>query len=117
MKKGLILFWTNVLNLLLMLGLVGTGIILRWVLPPGSGGGGPGRGIGWRGGQGPRVVAEWLGLTRHQWGDIHCYLAIALAAGITLHLLLHTGYIRSACARWLVPRGLSRRQTSQALQT
>ena len=41
------LFWTDVINIVLFAVLAGTGVVLRWVLPPGSGGGHTGSGRGW----------------------------------------------------------------------
>jgi hypothetical protein len=57
-------------NLLL---LATAGVILRWVLPPGSGGG---QGHGFRGGRGPVESKEVFGLGRHDWADIHFVLAV-----------------------------------------
>ena len=91
-RKGNILFWTALLNGLLFLSLIFTGSIMRWVLPPGSGGGGSGGehlGRGFRGGRGA-VQTLWT-LTRHQWGDVHFWIAAALVAFILLHLALHWG--------------------------
>ncbi len=93
-NKALLIFWVNLVNLVLMLGLMGTSIILKWVLPHGSGGGQSGRGMGWRGGRG--APAEWLDLTRHQWGDVHFYLAIALIAGIAAFRGLRLAFERRA---------------------
>jgi hypothetical protein len=77
---------------------VSTGLLLRFQLPPGSGGGhGP---PGWaRGGahaverpsaEGP--LAVW-GLTRHDWGTRHFVLALGLLGILALHLVLHASWI------------------------
>ncbi|MBF0315897.1 MAG: DUF4405 domain-containing protein [Oligoflexia bacterium] len=55
--------------------LAATGLLLHVTLPPGSG----------------RLTA--LGLTRHQWGDVHFYLAIVFLVITSLHLLLHWKWI------------------------
>jgi len=54
--------------------------VVRYVLPPGSGG---------RGGGGRRV---W-GLSRHEWGDIHFYLAVAAVLLLVVHLALHWAWV------------------------
>ena len=33
------------------------------------------------------------GLTRHEWGDVHFYIAMALFATMSLHILLHWKWI------------------------
>lgn len=100
-KKGFWLFWTNVLNALLSLGMVGTGVVMKWVLPPGSGGGREGMGMGHRGGRGAApTLWDW---TRHDWGDVHFWLAVALVAGVLLHLALHWGWIKASTFRYLIP--------------
>jgi hypothetical protein len=97
--KGTILIWTDLINAVLFVALATTGIILRWVLPHGSGGGGGagqhGGGRGFRGGRGP--APELLDMTRHEWGDIHFWIAVSLVAFVLLHLALHFGWIRAAC--------------------
>jgi hypothetical protein len=60
------------------LAVLATGLILEFRLPPGS-----------RGGQGLRL----LGWGRHDWGDLHSWLAYGLLALVAVHLAMH--------ARWL----------------
>jgi hypothetical protein len=72
--------------------LAATGTIMRWVLPPGSGGG---QGHGFRGGRGPAEVKELLGLGRHDWGDIHFILALVFVSLILVHLILHWTWIKT----------------------
>ena len=80
-------FWTDVVLFSQMLALLVTGVILKYGLPPGSG-----RGHGWgRHHGGPR---ELLGLRRHEWGDVHFWIAVSLVAVLLLHLALHWGWIR-----------------------
>ncbi|PKL75148.1 MAG: hypothetical protein CVV27_16860 [Candidatus Melainabacteria bacterium HGW-Melainabacteria-1] len=55
--------------------LTATGLILRVPLPPGS-----------------RGQAIW-GLSRHAWGEFHFFIALALLAVMSLHLLLHWRWI------------------------
>ena len=53
-----------------------TGILTRYVLPPGSG----------------RFVTLW-GLDRHGWGDIHFWIAVVLLGVLALHLVLHWRWV------------------------
>jgi hypothetical protein len=72
--------------------LITTGFLLEYVLPPGSGRlGTEGFGIG-PGGLARPILLLW-GLTRHDWGNIHFYLALSLMAALSLHLVLHWQWI------------------------
>ncbi len=55
------------------------GFIMKYILPPGSGG----RGRMLRGGRGAgdlgEQIKELLSMTRHEWGDVHFYLAVLFA--------------------------------------
>lgn len=55
-----------------------TGVLMRYVLPPGSG----------------RRAAIW-GLDRHGWGDLHFWIAVVFFALLALHLVLHWRWIVS----------------------
>ena len=41
----------------------------------------------------PVSKATWLGLDRHQFGDIHFIIALCFLALLLLHLILHWGWI------------------------
>jgi hypothetical protein len=56
--------------------LAGTGVLMRYVLPPGSG----------------HFLTLW-GLDRHEWGVIHFWIAVAMMAALALHLLLHWRWV------------------------
>jgi hypothetical protein len=58
--------------------LVTTGVLMRYVLPPGSG----------------RRSAIW-GLDRHGWGDLHFWIAVVLFTILAFHLFLHWRWIVS----------------------
>lgn len=67
-----------------------TGLILRYMLPPGSGRFGE---IGLGGfGAGRPVTVLW-GLSRHEWGDIHFWLSVAILIVLAFHLVLHWRWI------------------------
>ncbi len=72
--------------------MVATGFVLEYVLLPGSGRLGT-EGFGFApGGMGRPIVLLW-GLTRHEWGAIHFWTAIALMVALSLHLVLHWQWI------------------------
>ncbi len=59
-----------------LLGMLATGYVLRFPLPPGTN----------------RELALW-GLSRHQWGDIHFWASAALITTLTIHVILHWQWI------------------------
>jgi hypothetical protein len=70
--------------------LLTTGLLLEYQLPPGSGGlQGHGTGHGASG----RSIDLVMGWTRHEWGQIHYWIALAMMAVLTFHLLLHWKWI------------------------
>lgn len=77
--------------------LLSTGLLLMYIMPPGTG--------GCHGADGARVTL--LGLSRHQWGAVHWYVALGLIAIAAIHVLLHW--------RWVVSTlgGLLRSATTQ----
>jgi heme/copper-type cytochrome/quinol oxidase subunit 2 len=77
-------FITDLITLLAMVALAGTGLLLRFVLPPGS-----------RGGHGLQL---W-NLTRHDWGDVHFWLSIVLGTLVVVHVALHWTWVCSLVAR------------------
>lgn len=127
--------WNAVVDTMALLGfaaLVSTGLLMRYQLPPGSGGGHnhespaaaaeqsgadasdrPGRGLGGRNAGGERqaggkaanspALVVW-GLTRHEWGTWHFRIAVGLLGILALHVLLH--------ARWIL--GMVRGKASDA---
>ena len=58
--------------------LTSTGVLLRYVLPPGSG----------------HRTLLW-GLDRHDWGQIHFWISMAFLAVLAIHLVLHRRWIAS----------------------
>ena len=89
MKKSNLNFAIDVVTLLLMLLMICTGLIVRYVLPPGSGGhdGGPGLFL--------------FGMSRHGWGAVHFWLAIAVVAALVLHVALHWSWVCTVTQRLL----------------
>lgn len=89
MKRGTLNFAIDTLTFLVMLAMVTTGLLVRLVLPPGSG----------------ERRSLWT-YTRHDWGDVHFWLAVALGALVLIHVALHWGWVCSVVQSWL-PRGRS----------
>jgi len=85
MKRSALNIIIDTLAAAVMLGMIATGIIIRFTLPPGSG----------------RTLSVW-GLTRHQWGDLHFWLALAAVAIVVLHLALHWTWVVSVVRRSIV---------------
>ena len=83
-------FVIDVLTLLVLLAMVGTGLVIRYLLPPGSGGHGAG----------PRL--ELWGLGRHDWGDVHFWIAVATIVVTLIHIVID----------WKALRGVIRYLTS-----
>ncbi len=66
----------------LLSSLAATGALLIWKLPHGSG-------RGYAGG------VTWLGLGRHEWGDVHFWIALAAVALVLIHVTLHWAWVRA----------------------
>ena len=75
MKRNTINFLIDVLLFVLMYVLIVTGLIMYFVLPPGS-----------RGGGGRLLLWGW---NRHDFGDLHFYLALVLIGLLFLHIIMH----------------------------
>ncbi len=80
-RKTTLNFTIDFLAFLLMLSMIGTGVIIRYVLPPGSGGRGGGYGL-----------TLW-GMDRHDWGGVHFWLAVFLLGLLVLHVALHWSWV------------------------
>ena len=86
--KPLLRYITNTLSFLALFGMISTGLILKFILPPGSG---RMRGKGFGGG---KPVLTWLGQSRHEWGDWHFYISIAFLVLMAIHIILNWNWIR-----------------------
>jgi len=69
-------FWIDVASLVAMIGLAVTGGLVHFVLPAGTG-------------QSHLI----LGLSRHDFGQLHFYIAVAAIVLLALHVLLHWSWI------------------------
>jgi hypothetical protein len=101
MSRSTVNFILDLVSFLNLLGLAITGFIMRYVLPPGTGGmgrvlhGGTGRGV---------HVKELWSMTRHEWGNIHFCLALVFVVLMIIHIILHWTwikcYVKSVVSRW-----------------
>lgn len=91
MRRSSLNFIIDFIAFIDLLLLASTGLIIEYVLPPGTGG--LGREL--TGGRGREEIKDLLGLTRHQWGDIHYILALAFILLMLAHILLHWTWIKN----------------------
>ena len=100
MLRNTVNFILDLMSFLNLLMLIFTGYVMRYILPPGSGGlgriahGGSGQGI---------HIKELWSMTRHEWGSIHFYLAVIFVVLMIIHIILHwkwiTYYVKSVVSR------------------
>lgn len=76
MRKAHINFIVDAIGFLAMALLASTGFVVKYALPSGSG----------------HSRTLW-GMTRHEWGGVHFWLAVVLLAMMLLHLLLHWHWV------------------------
>jgi Domain of unknown function (DUF4405) len=95
MDKGKLNFVIDALMFLCLMAMAGLGFLMYYILSPG-------RRI--HAVYGRNVDLTWLGWDRHDWGDLHLYLAFILLGLLTVHLILHWSMIVGLCARLLPDR-------------
>lgn len=84
MKRTTFNFIVDFLSFISLLGLIFTGIVIGFILPPGTGGG-----------QGSTEEAwDLWTLTRHEWGGIHFITGIVFVVLMLVHLVLHWTWIK-----------------------
>lgn len=76
MKKAQLLFVTDAVAFACFIFLISSGLIIRYLLPPGSG----------------RWASLWS-MNRHQWGDVHFWLAMLFLTVIGIHLAMHWRWV------------------------
>jgi hypothetical protein len=84
MKRFLDNLSIDLVAALLMVGMLATGYILRFPLPPGTN----------------KSLTLW-GRTRHEWGDIHFWISLALLGVVLLHVGLHWPWLVTMLSRRL----------------
>jgi len=90
-KRKSLNFIVDLVSLVNLLGLASTGFIIKYVLPPGTGG----RSRLLHGGPGREHIKQLWSMTRHEWGDIHFYLAVLFVTLMVVHLILHWNWIKN----------------------
>ncbi len=85
MKRNTLNYIVDAITLLVMWGLLATGLLIKYVLPPGSG--------------------HWLALNgwnRHDWGEVHFWLAVSACVLMFVHVLLHWQWVCATTRRFFV---------------
>lgn len=76
MSRATLILIIDILAFIGFVALTASGVLMRFILPPGSG----------------RFVSLW-GLDRHAWGTLHFWIAAGFLAVLTVHLVLHWRWI------------------------
>ncbi len=76
MKRTELNFLIDIVAFIGFVVLTTTGVLMRYILPPGSG----------------HYTTIW-GLDRHAWGDIHFWVAVVFFSILVLHLVLHWAWV------------------------
>ncbi|MBM4295282.1 MAG: DUF4405 domain-containing protein [Deltaproteobacteria bacterium] len=96
MDKPRLNFLIDALMFLCLMAMAGLGFLMKYTLPPGRVA---------RAKYGAPVEITWLGWDRHDWGDIHLYLAFTLLGLLTLHIILHWKQILGLFERFIPQPG------------
>jgi hypothetical protein len=83
-RKNTLNFIVDLAALLAIFAMVGTGLIMKYTLPPGSGGKG---------------LVLWS-MTRHEWGAVHFWASVALGALLIIHVALHWQWVCGTIRRF-----------------
>ena len=84
MKRTALNLLIDALAALFFLGMIATGYVLRFPLPPGTN----------------KSLSLW-GLSRHQWGGVHFWISLGLLAVLLIHLALHWQWVVTVVGRQL----------------
>ena len=76
MKRTTVFLTIDIVAFVLFAAMTATGVLVRYVLPPGSG----------------HFNMLW-GMDRHEGGEIHFWIAVALLAALALHIFYHWKWI------------------------
>jgi hypothetical protein len=90
MRRSSVNFIVDLVALVDLILLAFTGVIMQFVLPPGTGG----LGRLESGGAGREPVREMWGMSRHEWGDVHWVAAVLFVGLMVVHVVLHWGWIK-----------------------
>jgi hypothetical protein len=87
MKRTVLNLIVDSATALVIFGLIATGLVIRFALPPGSG----------------SVRALW-GMVRHDWGNVHFWMAVSAAALLVVHVALHWSWVCTTVQHLVVCR-------------
>lgn len=90
-KRATINFILDFAGFIVLILLTVTGLIMKYVLPPGSGG--YGRAL--HDSEGREHIKTLMSMSRHEWGSIHFVLAVLFLVVMILHVYLHWGWIKN----------------------
>ncbi len=93
MKRNVWNIVIDAISFVVFMLMISTGLLLKFILPPGSGRvemllRGSGRGI-------EKTIDVFMGLTRHEWGEIHFWIAFGFLIVLIVHLILHWNWIKA----------------------
>jgi hypothetical protein len=91
MRRATVNFIIDLVGFISLVGIVATGYIMKYVLPPGTGG----RGQRAQGGQGGGQIRDLWSMTRHEWGSVHYYLALLFLVLMVVHIVMHWDWIKA----------------------
>jgi len=91
MRRITLNFIVDSVSFVNLVGLGFTGFIIKYILPPGTGG----LGRLQHSGQGRVQIKYFWSMTRHEWGDIHFYLAVLFVILMAVHIVLHWTWIKN----------------------
>jgi hypothetical protein len=89
MRRIVFNFLIDFVSFVGVLGMITTGLVVRYILPAGSG--------GFR----HRVDRTLWSLSRHQWGELHFWVAAVLGALLVVHVALHWSWICHFVRQWI----------------
>jgi len=95
MRRTMVNLVIDVVSFVVMCAMIATGLVIRFILPPGTGGR-HAHGLG-----GGQIMNLW-GMGRHDWGDIHYWLAVVLGILMLIHVVLHWTWICGVIRRIFV---------------
>ena len=101
MKRSSVNFIIDLVGFINFLCLTFTGLIMKYILPPGTGGQGRLR----HQGLGRNQIKQFWYMGRHDWGNIHFYLAVLFVTLMTVHIILHWAWIKNSFKSLLASPG------------
>lgn len=84
-KRNTLNYLTDLVTFLALLAVALTGLLLKFVLPPGS----------------SREGLVLLGMGRHDWGEVHFWSTVVLGGALLLHIALHWTWVCATTRRLL----------------